>query len=60
MLRAITGRRYYRTSSHPHNARDSVIITLSCGCEKGYKGSKEPKGNRAYCNQSDCAQKNTK
>lgn len=50
--RQITDRHHYRTKDHPHNAKDSVVITLSCGHEKHYKGSQEPKGQFAYC--SEC------
>ena len=48
MKRAIVGRDYYRTPSHPRNAADSVMIRLSCGHEKHYKGSQEPK-RYAFC-----------
>lgn len=49
MIRTIVSRKYYRTSSHPRNAKDSVRVTLTCGCEKRYKGSEEPK-RKAFCN----------
>ena len=39
----IIERHYYRTSSHPENAKDSVVVTLSCGHKKHYKGSDEPR-----------------
>ena len=52
-LRKIVKREYYRTYSHPNNAKDSVIVTLECGCTKGYKGSQEP-GERARCNNWHC------
>ena len=41
---------YYRTSSHPNGAADSCIVTLECGHEKRFKGSKVPK-KRAWCNE---------
>lgn len=44
----IVHRDHWRSSSHPNSAKDSVSITLSCGCRLRYKGSKEPKGF-AYC-----------
>jgi len=51
--RQITERRYYRTSSHPRRAKDSVIVTMSCGHDKHFKGSQEPKGDFCYC--SECS-----
>ncbi len=48
--RLIINREYYRTPSHPETAGDSVIVTLSCGHEKRFKGSQEPKWH-AYCDQ---------
>jgi hypothetical protein len=50
---SIIARRFYRTSSHPNNAADSVFVFLSCGHTKRYKGSQEPKTNVAYC--EECA-----
>lgn len=47
-LREIVERRYYRTSSHPSRAKDSVMVKLSCGHEVYFKGSKEPK-HKAVC-----------
>lgn len=47
-LKKIVKRDYYRTYSHPHNAKDSVFVTLECGCERHYKGSQEP-ASRARC-----------
>lgn len=41
-LRAITKSRMYVTPSHPHGTW-SVILTLECGHEAYYKGSREPK-----------------
>ena len=46
--RQIVGRTYYRTSSHPDDAADSVIITFECGHSRRYKGSREPR-TYAYC-----------
>lgn len=41
-LRDIAKRRIYRSPSHPHGTY-SVVVTLECGHEQYYKGSREPK-----------------
>ncbi len=51
-LREIVGRDYYRPTNLPRYASSSVIITLSCGHEKRFKGSCEPR-KRARCNQCE-------
>ena len=47
-LKRIVSREYYRTSSHPNNANDSVLLTLECGHVVHRKGSDEPR-NKAMC-----------
>ena len=49
VARKIVSRRYYRTSSHPTSADDSVVVVLSCGHSRRFKGSQEPKTNLAFC-----------
>lgn len=39
----IVSRTYYRPKAAPHGSRPSVICKLSCGHERGFKGSDEPK-----------------
>lgn len=52
MMVDIRERSYYRTSSHPNYAADSVMVTGSCGHQQHYKGSKEPK-RRFDCKECD-------
>ncbi len=47
--RRIVKREFYRTSSHPNGAADSLIATLDCGHDRRYKGSKVPRTDRVRC-----------
>ncbi len=54
-LKLIISRDYFRTKSHPINAKDSVICILECGHKVRFKGSKEPsaKAGCLRCHNSD-------
>lgn len=51
-LQPIVKRERYITTNNPMPSAYSVIITIKCGCEIGYKGSQEPK-SQARC-RGDC------
>ncbi len=53
MIREIVSRTYYRPTNLPRSASSSVLVTLSCGHVKRYKGSQEP-NKKAQCR--DCEQ----
>lgn len=48
--RFIINRESYRTPTHRDGTMDSMLVTLSCGHTKKYKGINIPQGNQVYCN----------
>jgi hypothetical protein len=48
--RKVVGRESYTTSSHSRGTY-SVALTLECGHQKHYKGSREPRSGRVRCPQ---------